>query len=120
MIEALALRNGRIGDARDEFCDGQSLGGPPLVHGPEIYSELLAGAQSEILPKPPKLFKMSDTEMDGGVALDAVSPTHSHLVDEINGGAMDVHANGAASVADSTVSSRLYVACLLCPLLRRC
>ncbi|CAN9411397.1 unnamed protein product [Alternaria alternata] len=53
---------------------------------------------------------MSDTEMDGSVALGAVSPTHSHLVDEINGGAMDVHANGAASVADSTVSSRLPIA----------
>ncbi|KAG9196409.1 hypothetical protein G6011_01530 [Alternaria panax] len=52
---------------------------------------------------------MSDTEMDGGVALGAASPTHSQLVDQINGGAMDVHTNGAASVADSTVSSRLPV-----------
>jgi regulator of ribosome biosynthesis len=51
--------------------------------------------------------------MDGGVALGAVSPTHSQLADKINGGAMDVKSpalNGAASVADSTVSSRLYVA----------
>ena len=52
---------------------------------------------------------MSDIEMDGGVALAVTSPTHSQLADEINGGAMDVTAmNGAASVADSTVSNRLY------------
>lgn len=121
MVEALALRNGRIGDARDEFCDGRSLGSPPLVHGLEIYSELLAaGAQSEILPKPLDPRKMSDTEMDGGVALGGTSPTHSQLADEINGGAMDVKSNGAPSVADSTISSRLYVACLLCPLPHRC
>jgi regulator of ribosome biosynthesis len=51
--------------------------------------------------------------MDGGVALGAVSPTHSQLAERINGGAMDVKSpalNGAPSVADSTVSSRLYVA----------
>lgn len=90
------------------------------MHGLEIYSELLAGAQSEILPKPLQLLNMSDTEMDGGVALGAASPTHSQLVDEINGGAMDVNTNGAASVADSTISSRLYVAYLLCPLLHLC
>jgi regulator of ribosome biosynthesis len=56
---------------------------------------------------------MSDTEMDGGVALGAASPTHSQLAEKINGGAMDVKSpalNGAASVADSTLSSRLYVA----------
>jgi regulator of ribosome biosynthesis len=56
---------------------------------------------------------MSDTEMDGGVALGGVSPTHSQLADKINGGAMDVKSpalNGAPSVADSTISSRLYVA----------
>jgi len=49
--------------------------------------------------------------MDGGVALGLTSPTQSQLADEINGGAMDVKSpiNGAASVADSTVSSRLYV-----------
>jgi hypothetical protein len=64
--------------------------------------------------------KMSDTEMDGGVALGGTSPTHSQLADEINGGAMDVKSNGAASVADSTVSSRLYVACSLCPLQHSC
>jgi len=54
---------------------------------------------------------MSDTEMDGGVALGLTSPTQSQLADEINGGAMDVKSpiNGAASVADSTISSRLYV-----------
>jgi len=51
---------------------------------------------------------MSDTEMDGGIAL--ASPTHSQLADKINGGAMDVsRANGAASLAESTVTSRLYV-----------
>jgi hypothetical protein len=77
-------------------------------------------AQSEILPKPHEQLKMSDTEMDGGVALGGTSPTHSQLVDEINGGAMDVKSNGAASVADSTISSRLYVANVLCPLLRPC
>jgi regulator of ribosome biosynthesis len=47
--------------------------------------------------------------MDGGVALGGTSPTHSQLVDEINGGAMDVKSNGAASVADSTISSRLPI-----------
>ncbi|KAH6839661.1 hypothetical protein J4E91_003881 [Alternaria rosae] len=52
---------------------------------------------------------MSDTEMDGGVALGGTSPTHSQLADEINGGAMDVKSNGAPSVADSTVSSRLPI-----------
>jgi regulator of ribosome biosynthesis len=55
---------------------------------------------------------MSDTEMDGGVALGAASPTHSQLAEKINGGAMDVKSpalNGAASVADSTLSSRLPV-----------
>lgn len=58
---------------------------------------------------------MSDIEMDGGVALAVTSPTHSQLADEINGGAMDVTAmNGAASVADSTVSSRLYDADWFC------
>ncbi|KAF1838358.1 RRS1-domain-containing protein [Decorospora gaudefroyi] len=51
---------------------------------------------------------MSDTEMGGGVVLGVTSPTQSQLADEINGGAMDVGA-GAASVADSTVSSRLPV-----------
>jgi regulator of ribosome biosynthesis len=53
---------------------------------------------------------MSDTEMDGGVALGAASPTHSQLAEQINNGAMDVKSpkmNGAASVADSTISSRL-------------
>lgn len=53
---------------------------------------------------------MADVDMDGGVALDVTSPTQSQLADEINGGAMDVVSpafNGAASVADSTVSSRL-------------
>ncbi|KAI8935764.1 hypothetical protein NX059_007284 [Plenodomus lindquistii] len=53
---------------------------------------------------------MSDTEMDGGVALQATSPTHSQLADKINGGAMDVtYANGAASIAESTATSRLPV-----------
>ncbi|KAH7391850.1 ribosome biogenesis regulatory protein-domain-containing protein [Pyrenochaeta sp. MPI-SDFR-AT-0127] len=55
---------------------------------------------------------MSDTEMDGGVALGALSPTHSQLADEINGGAMDVKSpnlNAALSIADSTVSSRLPI-----------
>lgn len=54
---------------------------------------------------------MTDTEMSGGgVALSLASPTHSHLADKINGGAMDVsHTNAAASVADSTVTNRLYV-----------
>ncbi|KAF2134166.1 RRS1-domain-containing protein [Dothidotthia symphoricarpi CBS 119687] len=47
---------------------------------------------------------MSDTEMDGGIALQAPSPTQSQLADKINGGAMDVK-----SVADSTVSSRLPI-----------
>lgn len=50
--------------------------------------------------------------MDGGVALDATSPSHSHLADEINGGAMDVKSPSftlAHSVADSTATSRLYV-----------
>jgi regulator of ribosome biosynthesis len=54
--------------------------------------------------------KMSDTEMDGGVALNAASPTHSQLAERINGGAMDVKSpalNGAASMADSTISGRL-------------
>lgn len=35
-------------------------------------------------------FAMSDTEMDGGVALNVASPTHSQLADKINGGAMDM------------------------------
>ncbi|KAH9860683.1 hypothetical protein J1614_012015 [Plenodomus biglobosus] len=53
---------------------------------------------------------MTDTEMDGGVALQATSPTHSQLADKINGGAMDVsYTNGAASIADSTVTSRLPI-----------
>lgn len=53
---------------------------------------------------------MSDTEMNGGVALRAASPTHSQLADKINGGAMDVtYTNGAASIAESTATSRLYV-----------
>lgn len=47
--------------------------------------------------------KMSDTEMDGDVALDGASDTHSQLAARINGGAMDVN-----SVVDSTVSGRLY------------
>ena len=51
---------------------------------------------------------MSDTEMSGGVALSGASPTHSQLAERINGGAMDM-SNGAMSVADSTVSGRLYV-----------
>lgn len=51
---------------------------------------------------------MSDTEMNGGVALNVASPTHSQLAERINGGAMDM-SNGAMSVADSTVSGRLYV-----------
>jgi regulator of ribosome biosynthesis len=54
--------------------------------------------------------KMSDTEMDGGVALNGASPTHSALAERINNGAMDVKSpnmNGAASIADSTISSRL-------------
>jgi regulator of ribosome biosynthesis len=54
---------------------------------------------------------MSDTEMDGGVALNAASPTHSQLAERINSGAMDVKSpalNGAASMADSTISGRLY------------
>jgi regulator of ribosome biosynthesis len=53
---------------------------------------------------------MSDTEMDGGVALNGASPTHSALAERINNGAMDVKSpnmNGAASIADSTISSRL-------------
>lgn len=54
---------------------------------------------------------MSDTEMSGGVALNAASPTHSQLAERINGGAMDM-SNGAMSVADSTVSGRLYVSYL--------
>ncbi|OAL53210.1 RRS1-domain-containing protein [Pyrenochaeta sp. DS3sAY3a] len=55
---------------------------------------------------------MSDTEMDGGVALDATSPSHSHLADEINGGAMDVKSPSftlAHSVADSTATNRLPI-----------
>ncbi|KAH3916041.1 hypothetical protein HBI56_038740 [Parastagonospora nodorum] len=55
---------------------------------------------------------MSDTEMDGGVALNGASNTHSQLVDRINSGAMDVKSptlNGAASIADSTVSGRLPI-----------
>lgn len=55
---------------------------------------------------------MSDTEMDGGVALDVTSPTHSHLADQINGGAMDVDSalvNAALSTAGSTATGRLYV-----------
>ena len=58
---------------------------------------------------PPR--KMSDTEMDGGVALNGASPSHSQLAERINSGAMDVKSpnlNGAASVADSTITSRLY------------
>jgi hypothetical protein len=61
--------------------------------------------------------KMSDTEMDGGVALNGASPTHSQLAEQINSGAMDVQsptANGAASVADSTVAGRLYDTRALC------
>jgi regulator of ribosome biosynthesis len=57
---------------------------------------------------------MSDTEMDGGVALEVASPTQSHLAERIDGGAMDVKSpnlNGAASVADSTAASRLYGSC---------
>ncbi|KAL6706871.1 Rhodanese-related sulfurtransferase [Coniothyrium glycines] len=50
---------------------------------------------------------MSDTEMDGGVALDVASPTHSQLAEKINGGAMDM--NGTASVADSTAPGRLPI-----------
>ncbi len=53
---------------------------------------------------------MSDTEMDGGVALDKASPTGSQLADQINDGAMDVKSPNigtALSVADSTMSSRL-------------
>ena len=48
-----------------------------------------------------------EIDMTGGVALD----THSHLVDRINGGAMDVDApsNAALSVADSTATGRLCV-----------
>jgi regulator of ribosome biosynthesis len=55
---------------------------------------------------------MSDTEMDGGVALNGASPTHSQLAERINGGAMDMKSptmNGAASIADSTISSRLPI-----------
>lgn len=55
---------------------------------------------------------MSDIEMDGGVALNGASPTHSQLAERINGGAMDMKSpmlNGAASIADSTISGRLYV-----------
>jgi regulator of ribosome biosynthesis len=44
--------------------------------------------------------------MDGGVALNGTSDSHSQLADRIKGGAMDM--NGAASVADSTLSGRLY------------
>jgi regulator of ribosome biosynthesis len=50
---------------------------------------------------------MSDIEMDGGVALNGASPTHSQLAERINSGAMDVKSNGAASIADSTISGRL-------------
>ncbi|KAH8731407.1 ribosome biogenesis regulatory protein-domain-containing protein [Phaeosphaeriaceae sp. PMI808] len=55
---------------------------------------------------------MPDIEMDGGVTLNGASPTHSQLADRINGGAMDVKSpnlNGAASIADSTLSSRLPI-----------
>jgi hypothetical protein len=54
--------------------------------------------------------KMSDTEMDGGVALNGASPTHSQLAERINSGAMDVKSpsmNGAASIAESTIAGRL-------------
>jgi hypothetical protein len=59
----------------------------------------------------PAQHNMSDTEMDGGVALGGASPTHSQLAERINSGAMDVKSpalNGAASTADSTMSGRLY------------
>jgi len=61
---------------------------------------------------------MSDTEMDGGVVLNGASPTHSQLAEQINGGAMDVkspNTNGAASLADSTMSGRLYDVSLTAP-----
>lgn len=40
---------------------------------------------------------MTDVEMNGGVALDAGSPTYTQIADKINSGAMDV------SVVDSTI-----------------
>ncbi|KAF1914993.1 ribosome biogenesis regulatory protein-domain-containing protein [Ampelomyces quisqualis] len=55
---------------------------------------------------------MVDIDMDGGVVLNAASPTHSQLAERINGGAMDVKSpklDAAASIADSTISGRLPV-----------
>ncbi|OAL06769.1 RRS1-domain-containing protein [Phaeosphaeriaceae sp. SRC1lsM3a] len=55
---------------------------------------------------------MSDTEMNGGVALSVASDTHSQLAERINDGAMDMKSpmlNGAMSVADSTISGRLPI-----------
>lgn len=52
---------------------------------------------------------MSDTEMDGGVALNGTSDPQSQLAARIKAGAMDMNSSslGSASVADSTISGRL-------------
>jgi hypothetical protein len=97
-----------------EGCEMQNRGSPGganVVH-PKIILNFSTCAKVNSTQLPTNS-KMSDIEMDGGVALGVVSPTHSQLAERINGGAMDVKSpalNGAPSVADSTVSSRLYVA----------
>ena len=88
------------------FASALIRGFPKII--PKLSAlKLLHGAQTH-----PNLLKMPDTEMDGGVALDGSSPTHSELADQINEGAMDVkspHIDIAPSLADSTMSSRLCV-----------
>ena len=89
----------------------------PCIRPSKNYSASLSCTKTsddEILAHTPN---MSDTEMNGGVALEAASPTHSQLADKINGGAMDVKSpnlNAALSIADSTTTSRLYVLILQC------
>lgn len=91
--------------------------GSPLEHRPLNFlapQKIICDGHSESEPNtrnPDTTTAMSDTEMDGGIALNGASPTHSQLADRIDGGAMDVKSpnlNGAASIADSAVSSRLY------------
>lgn len=81
--------------------------GPPMP-SPKIISAAIATcARVKQQQFTTTIHIMSDTEMDGGIALDVASPAHSTLVTKINGGAMDM--NGNSSVADSTATGRLYV-----------
>jgi hypothetical protein len=76
----------------------------------KIIGDLPRQARQNISQHQNTQHNMSDTEMDGGIALEGASPTHSQLAERINSGAMDVKSpaqNGAASIADSTMSGRL-------------